>query len=415
MNTPSSCLSPSSSLKDGDPSGQHVVVGLSGGVDSAVSAYLLKQQGYTVSGLLARCWDVLWERDAFEGHQGTGEDSGTSHEPLATECPDYERDYQDVAYTCAQLDIPFYTIDLREAYRNEVFEHLIAGIKKGHTPNPDIMCNRHIKFDHLVKYAFSLDADYFATGHYCQTDGRNLQKGADPGKDQSYFLYAIPSKILARVMFPVGGMLKSEVREIAQKAGLEVHDKKDSVGLCFVGKRSFAEFISGFIPPKPGRFINLSGEHVGDHNGAHLYTLGQRRHLGLGGTGERWFVTGKDMNRNIVFVHRGDHPALHQQELWLREVRWLDGEFVSSCVQSSQQPQAPIQLKVKVRYRAPEVKALLTPPTTSGSTEDSRSDLWQLIFAEEQKKPIAPGQSVVFYRGEQCLGGGVVAEHGSGL
>ena len=352
--------------------GAHIVVALSGGVDSAVSAWLLKSQGYRVSALFAKCWDTSWE----------------THPPKqgSTTCMSYEQDYQDVAHTCSILDIPFYTVDLSEEYRKQVFEDLLCGMKQGRTPNPDILCNRYIKFHHLSDYAFSLGADYFATGHYCITDGKALYKGKDLSKDQSYFLYAISPHILPRLLFPLGSLQKNQVRSLAQEAGLAVHNKKDSTGLCFVGKRSFQDFLASFLGEKPGPFCHLDGQQVGEHRGSHLYTLGQRRHLGLGGAGERWFVVGKDMERNIVYVTRGDHPRLYTEVMGLKDLRWWQ-----------EPPAVGDECWVKVRYGAAEVQATL---------ESATQTPLQLRFHKPQRA-LTPGQSAVFYSKNKCLGGGV--------
>ena len=275
---------------------QTVVVGMSGGVDSSVSALLLKQQGYHVIGLFMKNWEE-------EGH-----------------CPATE-DYHDVQQVCEQLEIPYYGINFVREYQDQVFAHFIEELKRGLTPNPDILCNREIKFKVFLEKAFELGAQFLATGHYCQNIDRQLIKGADPNKDQSYFLYTLKQSILEHVLFPVGHLQKNEVREIARHHGLATSEKKDSTGICFIGKRNFRSFVSQYLAYQPGPFQTLEGRIVGEHLGTAYYTIGQRKGLGIGGPGEAWFVVKKDMEQNVVFVAQGaDHPALHPLIIYLPRI-----------------------------------------------------------------------------------------------
>ena len=263
-----------------------VVVGMSGGVDSSVTALLLKQQGYRVIGIYMKNWEELDENG------------------VCTSAADFE----DVAQTCSQLNIPFQAVNFTEEYKQNVFRNFIDEYEKGHTPNPDILCNKEIKFKVFFQKAMDLGADFLATGHYCRTDGKTLMKGKDPGKDQSYFLYAVDQTVLKKVLFPIGDLEKSEVRKIAAEYDLPTKTKKDSTGICFIGERKFRSFLSNYIKTQKGEFRLLDGTVVGEHEGACFYTVGQRKHLGLGGQGERWFVVDKNTDENIVYVERGNIP-----------------------------------------------------------------------------------------------------------
>ncbi len=340
-----------------------VVVGMSGGVDSSVTALLLKEQGYRVIGLFMKNW----------------EEEGA--------CP-AEVDYEDVACVCAHLDIPFYTVNFAKEYWDNVFSHCLKEYAAGFTPNPDILCNREIKFNVFLDKALELGADYLATGHYCRkikVDGKwQLGRGLDPGKDQSYFLYTLKSSILDKVLFPIGELEKTEVRKRAHESGLITAQKKDSTGICFIGKRNFKEFLTRFIPNKPGNFEQLNGKVVGSHDGIAYYTIGQRRGLDIGGPGEAWYVVGKDGARNVVVVEQGDeHPALYSSELTMGEVSWV-----------AEPPIFPARCTAKVRYRSPDVACTIV------SNE-------RVVFDEPQKA-ITPRQSIVFYQGEICLGGAII-------
>src|SRR3989344_744656 len=279
-----------------------VIVGMSGGVDSSVSALLLKEQGYRVIGLFMRNWE---ENDA----------SGRCRATL---------DYEDVARVCEQLDIPYYSVNFVEEYRQSVFEQFLADLRAGLTPNPDVLCNREIKFKVFLQKAKELGADFLATGHYCRTDSEGrLLKGVDPDKDQSYFLHAVTGEALRFTLFPIGHLCKKEVRALARKHNLATSEKKDSTGICFIGTRDFKPFLARYIGLKPGNFETSSGMLVGKHDGMAFYTIGQRKGMGLGGEGDAWYVVGKDIARNVVLVERGaNHPALFASELVADQFTW---------------------------------------------------------------------------------------------
>lgn len=342
-----------------------VVVGMSGGVDSSVAAYLLKEKGYKVLGLFMKNWE---EKDA---------------DGICTSTADYE----DAAKVCDVLDIPLYTVNFVQEYWDRVFSHFVEELKLGYTPNPDILCNREIKFDVFFEKAKSLGADYLATGHYCRTDGKALFKGLDPGKDQSYFLYTLKDEILQKVLFPVGELTKSEVRAIAKKMGLPTYNKKDSTGICFIGKRNFKEFISKYIPYNPGDFINTEGQVVGKHDGAAYYTIGQRKGLGVGGPGDAWFVVAKDVEKNTVTIEQGgDHPALYAPGLIAKELTLVEGKKI------------PQRCKAKIRYRQEE------QPCQIEVIDDQTI---HIVFDIPQRA-ITPRQSIVFYDSDICLGGALI-------
>ena len=344
-----------------------VVVGMSGGVDSSVAALLLKQQGYRVIGLFMKNWEDT--------------------DPVTGACTSAE-DFSDVEKVCTQLDIPYYGINFVKEYQDLVFAEFLQELRMGFTPNPDILCNKWIKFDVFLQKAKEVGADYIATGHYCQTDGVHLLKGKDLLKDQSYFLYAIDGSTLEKVLFPIGGIPKTEVRRLAKEHGLPVFNKKDSTGICFIGERNFTKFLSQYIPMEPGEFRTLDETVVGQHCGTCFYTLGQRRHLGLGGAGPRWFVVAKDVKRNIVYVERGEHPALFAHELCADRVSWIAGTS----------PAFPLRCQAKIRYRQAD-QACSVDMLEEGQLH-VRFDLPQ--------RAITPGQALVLYQGEVCLGGAVI-------
>jgi tRNA-uridine 2-sulfurtransferase len=354
-----------------------VVVGMSGGVDSSVSALLLKQAGYRVIGAFMHNWDS---------------DNNVSHGCQA------EKDWSDVASVCAKLDIPYYSFDFRKEYYTHVFEPFLDEYKKANTPNPDILCNKKIKFNVFYKKALELGADYIATGHYARIKENNLFKGLDASKDQTYFLYSVDKACLRKVLFPIGGLQKQEVREIAREYNLSVCDKKDSTGICFIGERKFKKFINQYIPSKPGKFCRLNGEEVGEHDGVWFYTIGQRRQLGLGGEGKRWFVVKKDIKENIVYVERnGQHPQLYASYLEASSLNWLNEYNMKIGDQFS--------CKAKIRYRQIEQECVVKI-IDNKRVRVSFTDLqWALSLQ----------QSVVFYNESQCIGGGVIDEIGSSM
>lgn len=344
-----------------------VVVGMSGGVDSSVTAYLLKEQGFRVIGLFMK----NWEEESSEGIcQATS-------------------DYEDVIRVCSQLDIPHYTVNFSQAYWDAVFSRCLKEYAAGYTPNPDILCNQEIKFKVFFEKALQLGADYLATGHYCrkvrQGDAWGLAKGIDPEKDQSYFLYTLKSQLLEKILFPIGELTKKEVRAIAAKLKLATAEKKDSTGICFIGKRDFKSFLGRYIEQVQGNFETLSGKFVGRHDGIAFYTIGQRRGLGIGGAGEAWFVVGKDVERNVVLVEQGeDHPALYQKSLKAFDVSWVGAP-----------PAFQTPLTAKIRYRSSDV------PCQILQEEEGRLE----VLFETPQKAITPRQSIVFYQDDLCLGG----------
>src|SRR5690606_36183318 len=271
------------------PKDTRVVIGMSGGVDSSVAALLLKEQGYEVIGIFMKNWD---DTDEF----------GIC---TATE------DYNDVIEVCNQIGIPYYAVNFEKEYWDKVFTYFLDEYKAGRTPNPDVMCNKEIKFKAFLDHALKLGADYLATGHYARViveDGEtNMLRGVDSNKDQTYFLNQLSQDQISKVMFPLGHLTKPEVREIAKKAGLATANKKDSTGICFIGERNFKEFLSQYLPAQPGRMETLTGEYKGEHQGLMYYTIGQRHGLGIGGDGDPWFVVGKDLERNVLLVGQGFH------------------------------------------------------------------------------------------------------------
>jgi len=357
-----------------DPSKVRVVVGMSGGVDSSVTALLLKKQGFDVVGVFMKNWD---DTDEFG---------------VCTA----EEDAEDVRRVCNQIGIPYYTVNFEKEYYDKVFEYFLEEYRKGRTPNPDVMCNREIKFGEFLQKALELGAEAIATGHYARVelhDGKyELLRGADANKDQTYFLHALNQAQLSRAMFPIGHLQKSDVRKIAEEAGLATAKKKDSTGVCFIGERNFKEFLSQYLPARPGNMVDLvSGEVKGRHDGLMYYTLGQRQGLGIGGSGsgEPWFVSGKDLESNTLYVVQGDaHASLYSVGLTATEVNWI----------SPDKPNGPIRCTAKFRYRQPDQGVTLTlQPDGSG-----------LVEFDSAQKAITPGQAVVFYDGDRCLGGGTI-------
>ena len=355
-------------------SATRVIVGMSGGVDSSVAALLLKEQGYAVEGLFMKNWE---------------EDDGTEY---CTAISDLE-DAQSVA---DRLGIRLHSANFAAEYWDNVFEHFLEEYRAGRTPNPDILCNREIKFKAFLEYALMLGGDMIATGHYARRgeagNRATLLKGLDGGKDQSYFLHAVGHEELAKTLFPVGEIEKSEVRRLAKEHDFTTHDKKDSTGICFIGERRFRDFLKQYIPAQPGEIHDLEGNRLGEHQGLMYHTIGQRQGLGIGGlaghTHEPWYVVDKDLERNVLLVAQGnDHPALFKQSLKVSDIYWVAGET----------PALPLSCAAKTRYRQADQACRL----------EADGDGYRVIF-EQPQRAITPGQSVVFYLGDSCLGGGII-------
>lgn len=351
-----------------------VVVGMSGGVDSSVAALLIKMQGFKTIGIFMKNWEELDE----SGH-----------------CTS-ELDYADVIKVAEKIDIPYYSVNFVTEYKENVFQNFLDEYKAGFTPNPDILCNREIKFKVFFEKAMELGADYLATGHYCQhieKDGKaRLVKGVDQGKDQTYFLYTMQEEVLQKVLFPVGAIEKKIVRQIANDFDLATATKKDSTGICFIGERNFKEFLSKYLNSQKGNFVRLDDNKViGPHDGYCFYTIGQRKGLGLGGPGGPWFVASKDKEENIVYVVEGeDHPALYTDYLYTNELSWVDKE-----------PELPLKCMAKVRYRQQDQECVI-----------SKTDKGIKVEFTHPQRAVALRQSVVFYQEEVCLGGGIISEVG---
>ena len=352
----------------------YVIVGISGGVDSSVAALRLLEQGYHVEGLFMK----NWEQDDDDDYCSAAED------------------LQDAQQVCDQLDIKLHSVNFADQYWDRVFEHFLQEYSAGRTPNPDILCNKEIKFKAFLDYALQLGADFIATGHYvrkAESHGEyQLLKGLDDNKDQSYFLHALNENQLERALFPVGELPKNEVREIARKHQLATHGKKDSTGICFIGERRFDTFLQRYLPAKPGSIQSDSGETLGTHNGLMYYTMGQRKGLGIGGLQNAdetpWYVVDKDLDHNILIVAQGqDHPRLYHNTLETSHIHWINGaeSAVASC-------------SAKIRYRQADQQC---------SIESTSADR-HIIHFEQPQRAITPGQSIVFYQDEVCLGGGVI-------
>lgn len=351
-----------------------VVVGMSGGVDSSVAAILLQKQGYEVIGLFMRNWDSTINND-FLGNPNDLNDI----------CPQ-EKDYNDALKVCNKLGIPLRRVDFVKEYWDYVFTYFLDELKKGRTPNPDIMCNKYIKFDMFAKEAFKLGADYIATGHYARLIDGKLYKGLDKNKDQTYFLSQVSKKQLEKVLFPVGELQKSEVRKIAHEYDLITADKKDSTGICFIGERNFKKFLENYLPNNPGDIVNIdTGEVLGKHIGLMYYTIGQRRGLNIGGTKDRIFVCKKDLDKNILYVAMGDeNKYLMSYAAEIEDVNLLD-ELPNKCM-------------AKFRYRQ-EDNEVYTEMLENGNV---------LVKYPHGVKAVTEGQACVFYNGDECLGGGII-------
>ncbi|WP_170007770.1 tRNA 2-thiouridine(34) synthase MnmA [Bacillus fonticola] len=351
-----------------------VVVGMSGGVDSSVTAWLLKEQGYDVIGLFMKNWDDTDENGVC----------------TATE------DFHDVAAVADQIGIPYYSVNFEKEYWDKVFTYFLDEYKKGRTPNPDVMCNKEIKFKAFLEHALSLGADYVATGHYArigrdeETGDVQLLRGVDTNKDQTYFLNQLSQDQLQRVMFPLGAYEKPEVRKMAEEAGLATAKKKDSTGICFIGERNFKDFLQEYLPAKPGTMETMSGEKVATHDGLMYYTIGQRQGLGIGGAGEPWFVLGKDLERNVLLVGQGfHHDALYSERVDATAVNWV----------APTPPSFPLSCTAKFRYRQVDHPVTVTLGDKVGTI---------VVTFDEPSRAVTPGQSVVFYDGDVCLGGATI-------
>ncbi|MYL22586.1 tRNA 2-thiouridine(34) synthase MnmA [Vreelandella massiliensis] len=352
-----------------------VIVGMSGGVDSSVSALLLLQQGYEVEGLFMKNWD---------------EDDGTEY------CTAKD-DLLDAAVVCKKLGIPLHTANFAAEYWDNVFEHFLAEYKAGRTPNPDILCNREIKFKVFLDYAEKLGAEMIATGHYVRQGIRNgrprLLKGLDPNKDQSYFLHAVPEAAIARTLFPVGELEKPTVRALAEQHEFITAKKKDSTGICFIGERRFSDFLKRYLPAQPGKVETPEGDVIGEHMGLMYYTLGQRQGLGIGGLAnyseDPWYVAAKDLDRNVLVAVQGKHhPLLYSDSLATEPMEWVAGH----------PPAREGRFTAKTRYRQSDRPCSLLC-RDDGSVE---------VRFDEPQRSVTPGQSLVIYDGDICLGGGVI-------
>ena len=349
---------------------ERVVVGMSGGVDSSVTALLLKEQGYDVIGVFMKNWEE--------------EDGGACTA---------ESDWRDVRDVCDLIGIPYYSVNFAKEYWDRVFSYFLAEYRAGRTPNPDVLCNREIKFHAFLDFAMELGASRMATGHFVRTDeeGR-LLRGVDPGKDQSYFLYMLKQAQLKKAIFPVGGMTKAEVRAYAEAKGLPVSQKKDSTGVCFIGERNFKKFLSEYLPAQPGAMVDPEGHEVGRHDGLMYYTLGQRRGLGIGGCGDgrSWFVIGKDLTKNQLLVAQGeDHPMLYSNHCLGTDVTWIGDAPI--------QEGETMQCTCKYRYRQAD------QPVEATLQEGKL-----LLHSLTPQRAVTPGQSAVLYQGDACLGGAIV-------
>ena len=351
-----------------------VVVGVSGGVDSSVAALLLKRSGDDVAGMFMQNWE---EDERF----------GECHA---------ERDRADAVRVCAKLGLTFHARNFASEYWDRVFEHFLAEYRAGRTPNPDVLCNREIKFKTFLDHARALGADKIATGHYARSDRRDgrhrLLRSLDGNKDQSYFLYALGQQQLASTLFPVGELLKPEVRRLAREAGLPTHDKKDSTGICFIGERDFREFLSHYIPARKGAICTPDAKRIGEHDGVMYYTLGQRTGLGIGGRrdagNEPWYVVGKNVAENVLFVAQGNETHwLQSQQLRASELTWIAGAA----------PAAEFACTAKTRYRQADQTCRVRI-----------CDDGCIVEFDTPQRAVTPGQSIVFYRDDECLGGGII-------
>lgn len=352
---------------------KHVVLGLSGGVDSAVAALLLQEQAYKITAVFMK----NWEEDDTEEHCSA------------------EEDLKEVKAVCAHLNLPLKTVNFSAEYWDRVFENFLQEYRAGRTPNPDILCNKEIKFRAFLDYALELGADFIATGHYAGVrktgEKYELLRSHDENKDQTYFLYTLGQHELSHSLFPLIDLDKKEVRELARRSGLPNYDRKDSTGICFIGERQFKTFLERYLPAHPGKIMSLEGETLGRHDGLMYYTIGQRQGLGVGGPGRPWYVTNKDMESNVLYVVQGeDHPALFHHGLVAAQLHWVSGTA----------PNLPLSCLARTRHRQN-----LLPCLIEAISDDKLS-----VSFESPVRAITPGQSVVFYNEETCLGGGIIED-----
>ncbi len=355
-----------------------VVIGMSGGVDSSVAAILLKEQGYKVMGLFMRNWDSSINND-FLGNPNLNNSI----------CPQ-EQDYNDALEVCKKLGIELHRIDFVKEYWDNVFSYFLSELKKGRTPNPDIMCNKYIKFDLFIKEAKKLGADYVATGHYAKTKNGYLFKAFDDNKDQSYFLSFLSNFQLNNVLFPLGNIKKDKVREIAKKFDLVTATKKDSTGICFIGERNFKQFLKNYLPNQPGSIVNIANKkNVGEHNGLMYWTIGQRRGLNIGGNDEKMFVVGKNLKNNILYVAFGENNEyLYSDSAIIENFNWIHKKDVDIYY-------------AKFRYRQDDNEVLI----------EELSDDEILVKYPQKIKAVTPGQACVLYdKNGECLGGGIIKQ-----
>ena len=351
-----------------------VVIGMSGGVDSSVAAILLQKQGYEVVGLFMRNWDSTVNND-YLGNPNLKNNI----------CPQ-EDDYNDALLVCQKLNIKLYRIDFVKEYWDYVFTYFLDELKLGRTPNPDIMCNKYIKFDLFIREAKRLGADYIATGHYARIKDGVLLKSVDNNKDQTYFLSQLSKKQLENVLFPIGDLLKSEVRNIAKEYNLITAKKKDSTGICFIGERNFKEFLKNYLPAKSGDVINIeTGEVVGTHQGLMYYTIGQRKGLNIGGNSDKMFVVGKNLEKNILYISFGeDNDYLKSDSCIINNINFISDKRPTKC-------------HAKFRYRQPDINVKL-----------EYLDNNEILVHYNNVKAVTPGQACVLYLGDECLGGGII-------
>ena len=353
-----------------------VVIGMSGGVDSSVAAYILKKQGYEVIGLFMRNWDASINNDIM------------GNPTLSNNICPQEQDYNDALEVCNKLDIPLHRIDFVKEYWDYVFTYFLDELKKGRTPNPDIMCNKYIKFDLFIKEAKRLGADYIATGHYARYDGKNLLRAIDDNKDQTYFLSQVKKEQLKNVLFPIGDLVKPEVRKIAEEIGLSTAKKKDSTGICFIGERNFKQFLENYLPNKPGDILDIeSGNKLGKHYGLMYYTIGQRKGLNLGGNKDKMFVVGKNLDKNVLYVCEGEDNK------YLYSTSCIINDLTINC-------KLPDNCYAKFRYRSMDVKVSLKKLSDT-----------EIEVSYEGVKSVTPGQLCVLYNEDgKCLGSGIIKE-----